>query len=248
VPFGRLVHVAKPGHVPFAERRFDRRRLGPADGVLDVVAVPAGVPASQQQPPVCPSPWPQKPPPPCRCTRPAADRSPDPRSGPKGMVRGSGSSWACSQNVVIPSTRAEPERWLASHGAGRWLQVPRASSIGADHTLEARNKTATRGWWFPGSQRPPLPVLVLDEPGGLGQVAGGLAFGVPVDLAPDPVGNVAEQRRFGQGPGVIEIAGGRPVVSDGLDPFAVMTDRRRDGGCGRFEFGEVLFRQELTRV
>src|SRR3954466_5085267 len=67
---------------------------------------------------------------------------------------------------------------------------------------------------------------------------------VPDDFSTDSVGNVPEVICFGERAAVIEMAGGGSAGFAGIDPFFMMADAVRDGWLRRFEFFELLFRQQ----
>src|SRR5437879_5867278 len=96
------------------------------------------------------------------------------------------------------------------------------------------------------SQRPPLPILpaqvlrrlvVIRDPPGLGVV---------LDAGAEAVGDVAEEDGLAQAAAVIEVAGGGAAVADGVEPFAMMADRARDGRLGRLEIAELGLRQQAA--
>ena len=99
---------------------------------------------------------------------------------------------------------------------------------------------------FSRLQRPPLPVAAAEVLIGLGAVGGLQARGVPLQLLAHPIGHVAQQHRFGQRAGVVEVAGGRAAGLAGLEKLLVVADRVGDRRLRRLEAFELLFRIERS--
>src|SRR5437867_2159671 len=93
-------------------------------------------------------------------------------------------------------------------------------------------------------QRPSLAILASQELGGLVIVGDAAGPGVVLDASADAVGDVAQQHGLGQGAAVVEVAGAGAAGADGLEPLAMVAQRRGNRLLWRRHVAELLLGQQ----
>jgi len=88
---------------------------------------------------------------------------------------------------------------------------------------------------FASLQRPAFAIRRLDEPIGLGAVAGLQVFRIPLQLLAGPEGDRPQQVVLDQRTGVLEVAERRRARLAGMEPFLVMAKRWGNPELGRLK-------------
>src|SRR5690606_18150798 len=141
-----------------------------------------------------------------------------------------------------------PACWWPPGRSSTGSSPPEAGSRGGDG---AGRRRGPRDEPRPGrpigggaAERPAVAVVAAEEGLGLGGVGGAHGVGVPLDLAADAVGDVAQVVGLGQPAGVLEVRARRLAGLAGVDPLGVVALGAGEGGFGRREALELLLGQE----